>query len=56
MQVLKIVGQAAPEDFQGRVEALALAHHPDLLVDIVRAYHFGKRWAEIGAALPLRQK
>lgn len=35
-QVLKIVGQAAPEAFTRQVEALAAAHHPSLEVDVVR--------------------
>ena len=42
--MLKIVGQAAPPEFVARVEALAAAHHPDLTVDITRAYHFGARY------------
>lgn len=35
-QVLKIVGQAAPEAFTCQVQALAAAHHPSLEVDVVR--------------------
>lgn len=42
-QVLKLVGQAAPEEFVERVEAIALAHHPEIVVDVTRAYHFGAR-------------
>ncbi|GAB4819696.1 hypothetical protein N2152v2_006742 [Parachlorella kessleri] len=42
--VLKIVGQAAPEAFRQKVEQIAASHHPSLLVDITRAYHFGSRF------------
>ncbi|PRW57612.1 CDF membrane isoform A [Chlorella sorokiniana] len=52
-QVLKIVGQAAPEAFTRQVEALAAAHHPALEVDVVRCYHFGPRYnVEMEVVLP----
>ena len=44
IQVKKIVGKSAPEEFVRAVEELADAHHPQLKVDITRAYHFGARY------------
>ena len=32
-------------DFSCRLEAIAANHHPEILVDVIRAYHFGARWA-----------
>lgn len=52
-QVLKIVGHAAPEDFVSQVEQLARDHHPSLLVDVTRSYHFGARFnVEMEIVLP----
>ncbi|PSC72281.1 CDF membrane [Micractinium conductrix] len=52
-QVLKIVGQAAPEEFHQAVERIAAAHHPAVQVDITRAYHFGSRYnVEMEIVLP----
>jgi divalent metal cation (Fe/Co/Zn/Cd) transporter len=44
-QVDKIVGRAAPEEFIEQLELLATEHHEQLEVDVIRAYHFGTRWA-----------
>ena len=53
MQVKKIVGHAAPAAFTAQVEALARAHHADLVVDCTRAYHFGARYnVELEIILP----
>lgn len=52
-QVLKIVGQAAPEAFTRQVEAIAAAHHPSLEVDVARCYSFGPRFnVEMEVVLP----
>lgn len=53
LQVKKIVGHAAPESFTRAVEALAVAHHEQLVVDCTRAYHFGTRFnVELEVILP----
>ncbi len=44
VQVNKIVGMGAPNDFVGTLEELANAHHATLEVDVIRAYHFGARF------------
>jgi len=43
LQVDKIVGRGAPSDFIQQLEALALGHHDQLGLDVIRAYHFGSR-------------
>lgn len=49
MQVDKIVGKGAPEDFIEKLEELANSHHDDLEVDVIRAYFFGARFiVEVG--------
>lgn len=44
MQVDKIVGKGAPEDFVQKLEGVANAHHDQLVVDVIRAYFFGARY------------
>jgi hypothetical protein len=43
LQVDKIVGRGAPSDFIQQLEALAMGHHDQLGLDVIRAYHFGSR-------------
>ena len=53
MQVDKIVGISAPEDFVDRLEAMAAAHHERLQVDVIRAYYFGARFlVEMEVVMP----
>ena len=44
MQVDKILGKTAPPDFIEQLRDLALKHHDLILVDVIRAYHFGQRF------------
>lgn len=44
LQVLKIVGVAAPEVFVQQVERLAEEFDSAIQVDVTRAYHFGSRY------------
>lgn len=43
VQVDKLVGRAAPEEFIRELEMLASTHHDELEIDVIRAYHFGPR-------------
>lgn len=53
VQVDKIVGRGAPEDFVEKLEELANAHHDDLEVDVIRAYFFGARFiVEMEVVMP----
>ena len=53
LQVKKSAGHAAPAACTAQVEALARAHHADLVVDCTRAYHFGARYnVELEIILP----
>jgi hypothetical protein len=45
VQVDKIVGRGAPAEFVKQLEALANSHHEDMGLDVIRAYHFGARYA-----------
>ena len=40
----KIVGLGAPVEFVTTLEELANAHHANMQVDVIRAYHFGARF------------
>lgn len=52
-QVDKIVGRSAPEEFIRSLTELAMGHHASLVVDVVRAYHFGARYiVELEVVLP----
>ena len=44
LQVGKIVGRSAPEEFISQLTDLANTHHKDMFLDVMRAYHFGARW------------
>lgn len=44
LQVDKIVGKGAPEDFIQALEGVANSHHDQLVVDVIRAYFFGARY------------
>ena len=53
MQVDKIVGISAPEDFIDRLESMAAVHHERLSVDVIRAYYFGARFlVEVEVVMP----
>ena len=52
-QANMLVGRAANDDFLEEVRAVGNAHHPELLVDIIRAYHFGPKYlVELEVVLP----
>lgn len=52
-QLNKLVGHSAPDDFLQEVAQMAGAHHEDMVVDVVRAYHFGERYTvEVEVVLP----
>ena len=53
MQVDKMVGRGAPEDFVQNLEELAKAHHEEMTLDRIRAYYFGQRFiVEMEVVLP----
>ena len=53
MQVDKMIGMGAPEDFVQNLEQLANTHHDELSLDRIRAYHFGQRFiVEMEVVLP----
>eukprot|EP00511_Aplanochytrium_stocchinoi_P005719 CAMPEP_0204832586 /NCGR_PEP_ID=MMETSP1346-20131115/14227_1 /ASSEMBLY_ACC=CAM_ASM_000771 /TAXON_ID=215587 /ORGANISM="Aplanochytrium stocchinoi, Strain GSBS06" /LENGTH=675 /DNA_ID=CAMNT_0051964505 /DNA_START=121 /DNA_END=2148 /DNA_ORIENTATION=- len=48
-----LVGRAAQPEFLAEVRQMANEHHHNMFVDIVRAYHFGKRYlVELEVVLP----
>ncbi len=52
-QVKKVVGHTAPPEFITQVTAMAQSHDTRILVDCIRAYHFGARYnVEIEIVLP----
>ncbi|CAL8462983.1 g2517 [Coccomyxa elongata] len=52
-QVNKIVGIGAPVEFVSTLEGLANAHHENMAVDVIRAYHFGARFiVEVEVIMP----
>jgi cation diffusion facilitator family transporter len=52
-QIQHVVGQAAPPEFYQEVTELANNHHKQMYADIVRAYHFGKKYlVELEVVLP----
>lgn len=54
-QIEMLVGRTAAPEFLKQVRELANDHHENMLVDVVRAYHFGKRYlVEIEVVLPRR--
>lgn len=56
VQVDKIVGKGAPEDFVQKLEGVANSHHDQLVVDVIRAYFFGARYiVEVGFILARRR-
>jgi divalent metal cation (Fe/Co/Zn/Cd) transporter len=52
-QANMLVGKAADDAFLKEVRAVGDAHHHDLVVDIIRAYHFGPKYlVELEVVLP----
>ena len=52
-QANMLVGRAADDQFLTEVRRVGNAHHPDLKVDIIRAYHFGPKYlVELEVVLP----
>ena len=52
-QANMLVGRAADDDFLQEVRAMGDAHHPEMKVDIIRAYHFGPKYlVELEVVLP----
>ena len=52
-QANMLVGKAANEDFLKEVRRVGNEHHPQLSVDIIRAYHFGPKYlVELEVVLP----
>lgn len=52
-QILQLVGVTADSEFVDRVRTLSDHHHPDLVTDIIRAYHFGSKYlVELEVILP----
>jgi cation diffusion facilitator family transporter len=48
-----LVGRSADDEFLTEVRRMADAHHPAILPDIIRAYHFGPKYlVEIEVVLP----
>ncbi len=49
------MGIGAPVEFVSTLEGLANAHHENMAVDVIRAYHFGARFiveARFGSTYP----
>ena len=55
LQVNKIVGLGAPVEFVTTLEELANAHHHNMQVDVIRAYHFGARFIVEASHVPSNQ-
>lgn len=52
-QIDQLVGRSADQEFIKEIHSLASHHHPCLLPDIIRAYHFGSRYlVELEVILP----
>lgn len=52
-QIRKIVGHTAPPEFVQLVNTMAIEHDVRLVVDVIRAYHFGARYnVEMEIVLP----
>jgi cation diffusion facilitator family transporter len=52
-QTYMLVGHTANEDFLAEVRRVGDSHHPELQVDIIRAYHFGPKYlVELEVVLP----
>lgn len=52
-QIDKLVGKSADTNFVEHIRDLAAKHHPELIPDIIRAYHFGSRYlVELEVILP----
>jgi cation diffusion facilitator family transporter len=52
-QANMLVGRTADDDFLKEVRKMGNAHHPQLTVDIIRAYHFGPKYlVELEVVLP----
>ena len=48
-----LVGKAASEEFLKDVREMANTHHPEMQVDVIRAYHFGPKYlVELEVVLP----
>ncbi len=43
-ELWQIVGIGAPVEFVSTLEGVANAHHANMDVDVIRAYHFGARF------------
>ena len=53
-QMKKVVGHTAPEEFIKEVEEMAHTHDKRLVVDCIRAYHFGAKYnVEVEIVLPI---
>lgn len=47
------MGLGAPGEFVETLEGLANAHHANMAVDVIRAYHFGARFiVEVCCTMP----
>jgi len=54
VQVGKIVGREAPEEFMNQLTCLVNSFHQEVEVDSVRAYHWGSRYlVEVEIVLPI---
>ncbi len=52
-QANMLVGKAASEEFLKDVRLLAERHHPEMQIDLIRAYHFGPKYlVELEVVLP----
>lgn len=52
-QIEMLVGKAAPPEFIEKIRAIADRFHPQMKLDILRAYHFGTRFlVEVEMVLP----
>lgn len=52
-QTYMLVGHAARPEFLDEIRRVGNAHHPELKVDIIRAYHFGPKYlVELEVVLP----
>jgi divalent metal cation (Fe/Co/Zn/Cd) transporter len=52
-QIDQLIGRSADQSFIKEIHELASQHHPLLMPDIIRAYHFGARFlVEMEVVLP----
>ena len=56
-QIDQLVGRSADQTFIKEIHELAAKHHPLLMPDIIRAYHFGARFlVELEVVLPAEMR